>query len=384
MPINIRAMAALAILAVTTMTANATSYFGKTDVFATAAQFAHIQDSGARYDERAGGFRLLDDPAGGYVKDGSVISEGLHYGFGFNTAVASWNADCPAGTWVKVELQTSTDNGADWSPWFEMAMWGDPVFVDKDLPSGKVKAGKEGKVNEDTLELAAKATRLRYRVRLHTEYPAVTPVVSLIAVTVVDKTHEVTPDDGPGPAWGKEVAADFRSQLWEAGDISWRICGPTSMGMALTSHGVKLPTAEVARAAWDNVNRIYGNWPFLTAAGSDLMRRNLDSIPSLPGKRKVCHAYVSWLPGWKPVEDEILKGNPVVISLAFAKGVLRGGPLDETDGHLILVRGFTKDGDVICNDPASRTEKGGRVIYDRKELLEARKGGPIMVFHPYD
>lgn len=383
MPSILRTVAALAILSVTTMTANAISYFGKTDVFASASEFAHTTGEGARYDERAGGFRLLDDPAGGFVKDGTVTSEGLHYGFEFNTAVASWNADCPPGTWVKVELQTSNDSGKTWSAWYEMAMWGDATFVDKDSPAGKVKADSGGKVNEDTLELNAKATRLRYRVLLHTEHPAVTPVVSLIAVTVVDKTHEVTPEDGPSPAWGKEVPADYRSQLWEAGDISWRICGPTSTGMALTAHGIKLPTAEVARAAWDKVNGIYGNWPFLTAAGSELMRRNIDSIPAIAGKRKLCHAYVSWLPGWKPVEDEILNGNPCVISLAFAKGELNGGPVNETDGHLILVRGFTKDGDVICNDPASRTEQGGRVIYNRKELLNARKGGPIMVFHPY-
>ena len=376
-------MAALATIAITTMTANATSYFGKTDVFASAAQFAHTSDEGARYDERAGGFRLLDDPTGGYIKDGSVTSEGLHYGFGFNTAVASWNADCPPGTWVKVEIQTSKDSGTTWSAWYEMAMWGDPTFVDKDSPSGKVKKGKEGKVDEDTLELTATATRLRYRVLLHTEYPTVTPVVSLIAVAVVDKTHEIAPDDGPSPAWGKEIPADFRSQLWEAGDISWRICGPTSTGMALTSHGIRLPTAEVARAAWDKVSGIYGNWPFLAAAGSELMRRNIDSIPAVPGKRKLCEAYVSWLPGWKAVEDEILNGNPCVISIDFAKGELKNGPLDATDGHLILVRGFTKGGDVICNDPASRTEKEGRVIYNRKELLDARKGGPIIVFHPY-
>jgi hypothetical protein len=208
-------------------------------------------------------------------------------------------------------------------------------------------------------------------------------LVSLVAIAVVDKTTDLAPDDTPGPAWGKEIAADFRSQVVENADIAWRICGPTSTAMALTAHGIRLPTAEVARAAWDKLNGIYGNWPFIAAAASDLMRRNAEYLPNEPGKAKVCQAYVEWLPDWKCVENEIVNGNPCVISIAFGKGELKGAPLDETDGHLILVRGFTKDGDVICNDPASRTEAGGRVVYNRTELLGARHGGPVIVFHPY-
>lgn len=380
---SIKTLAAAVVLTVCIVRANAACHFGKTDVFASPQAFAHTVSEGARYDERAGGFRLCDDPAGGYRIDGAVTSEPLHYGFGFDTAVASWNADCPSGTWVKVEVQVSPDAGNTWSAWYEMAMWGDPALVGKDKRESKVKADSLGKVNEDTLELKEKATRLRYRVVLHSERPEVTPVVPLVAIAVVDKTTDLKPDDTPGPAWGKEIAADFRSQVVENADIAWRICGPTSTGMALTAHGIRLPSAEVARAAWDNLNGIYGNWPFLAAAGSDLMRRNSSELPSLPGKAKVCQAYVQWLPDWKAVENEILNGNPCVISIDFGKDELKGGPLTETDGHLILVRGFTKEGNVICNDPASRTEAGGRVVYDRRELLNARHGGPIIVFHPY-
>lgn len=380
---RLRIIAAFAVLVVCAMRGNAACHFGKTDVFASPQAFAHTVSEGARYDERAGGFRLCDSPTGEYVKDGTVASEDLHYGFGFDTVVASWNADCPTGTWVKVEVQASADAGRTWSAWYEMAMWGDAALVDKDPREGKVKADALGKVNEDTLELKEKATRLRYRVVLHSERPEVTPIVPLVAIAVVDKTTDLKPDDTPGPAWGKEVAADFRSQVVENADIAWRICGPTSTTMALTAHGVRLPTADVARAAWDNLNGIYGNWPFLAAAGSDLMRRNHAEIPNVPGKAKVFQAYVEWLPDWKAVENEILNGNPCVISIDFLKGELKGGPLNETDGHLILVRGFTKDGDIICNDPASRTEAGGRVVYNRKELLHARHGGPIIVFHPY-
>ena len=55
-----------------------------------------------------------------------------------------------------------------------------------------------------------------------------------------------------------------------------------------------------------------------------------------------------------------------------------------SDGHLVLVRGFTKRGDVICADPAARTEKQGRVVYDRRQLHRARHGGPVIVFRPHE
>lgn len=357
--------------------------FGKTDVFASASAFAHARGEGARYDERAGGFRLQDDPAGGFRREGAVISEPLRYGFGFNRVVPSWNADCPTGTWIRVELQTSADGGDTWTAWYEIATWGDRALTDKVSAATKHKRDAAATVNEDILELKQNANRLRYRVTLHTERPEVTPVVSLVALAVVDSNREVAPDDTPGPAWGVEVPADYRSQLVENADLSWRVCGPTSAAMALTAHGVSLATADVAHAAWDNVNGIYGNWPFLAAAGSRLMRENAAAIPNKPGRPKLFQAFVLWAPDWKDVEREILNGNPCILSIRFEKGDLSAAPYRSTDGHLILVRGFTKDGDVVCNDPNAREESQGRVVYNRKELHNARHGGPVIVFHPY-
>ena len=46
--------------------------------------------------------------------------------------------------------------------------------------------------------------------------------------------------------------------------------------------------------------------------------------------------------------------------------LLPGRPLDE-NGHLIVCIGFTENGDVVINDPATRLEKGESVrhIYRR-------------------
>ena len=70
-------------------------------------------------------------------------------------------------------------------------------------------------------------------------------------------------------------------------------------------------------------------------------------------------------------ERLVAAGIPVVISIAFGPGELVGGPLDSTSGHLIVVRGFTESGDVVCNDPAAASEAAVQVTYKRAELESA-------------
>ena len=106
-----RWMLSLALVCGLATPAMADGPYGKTDVFASEAAFAHAVPTGVRYDQRLGGFRLQDNPAGGYLSSGSFVYDDLHYGFGFDRVVASWNADCPPGTMVVVELQASPDDG---------------------------------------------------------------------------------------------------------------------------------------------------------------------------------------------------------------------------------------------------------------------------------
>jgi hypothetical protein len=42
-----------------------------------------------------------------------------------------------------------------------------------------------------------------------------------------------------------------------------------------------------------------------------------------------------------------------------------------SNGHLVVVRGFTKAGDVVVNDPAARTRAGVRRTYDRGQFEDA-------------
>ena len=63
-------------------------------------------------------------------------------------------------------------------------------------------------------------------------------------------------------------------------------------------------------------------------------------------------AFVTRLRSLTEVEQFIKVGIPLVVSVSFKEHELEGAGYD-THGHLLTVIGFTEDGDVISNDPAS-------------------------------
>ena len=74
-------------------------------------------------------------------------------------------------------------------------------------------------------------------------------------------------------------------------------------------------------------------------------------------------------------------------SVAYPQGGLRGAPTRATDGHLVVIRGFTADGDVVTNDPAAPSERSVRRTYDRAELERGwldGSGGTVYVIHTDD
>jgi hypothetical protein len=50
------------------------------------------------------------------------------------------------------------------------------------------------------------------------------------------------------------------------------------------------------------------------------------------------------------------------VSISWSGDALPGAPLDHSDGHILVVRGFDARGDVIANDPA---QPAIRHVYER-------------------
>jgi hypothetical protein len=114
-----------------------------------------------------------------------------------------------------------------------------------------------------------------------------------------------------------------------------------------------------------------GNWPFNAAYAGEF---------GLEG-------FVTRLRGLDEAEQFIKAGVPLVTSVSFKKSQLDGAGYG-TAGHLMVIRGFTKDGDVIANDPASHlipSDDQVRVVYDRQQFTDAwigTTGGIVYVIHP--
>jgi len=149
-------------------------------------------------------------------------------------------------------------------------------------------------------------------------------------------------------------------QQYGGGGEVW--CSPTSTSMVMEYYSQKLgdpqlnqTVPDAAIGCYDWVYKGTGNWPFNTAYASTL---------GLAG-------YVTRFYSFAHAAPFIKAGVPLIISIAFKAGELPGAPISKTNGHLIVVRGFDKNGDVIANDPAARDNASVQLVYPRAALEAA-------------
>jgi Peptidase_C39 like family len=157
----------------------------------------------------------------------------------------------------------------------------------------------------------------------------------------------------------------------EEGGRGW--CSPTSVAMVL-AHAGRLPAGtDVPHAAAEVLDPTYGagNWSFNAAWAATLTG----------------NAFVTRLRDLRDAERFIDAGVPLVASVAYPPGALRGAPTHATDGHLVVIRGFTASGDVVTNDPGAPTDRSVRRTYDRGQFERAwlgGSGGLVYVIHRDD
>jgi len=127
----------------------------------------------------------------------------------------------------------------------------------------------------------------------------------------------------------------------------------------------------VARQVHDPAWSGTGNWSFNTAWAAGVAGR----------------AFVTRLRDLRDAERFVDAGIPLVASVAYPRGALRGAPTLGTAGHLLVIRGFTAGGDVVTNDPGAPTDRSVRRTYRRGEFERAwlgGAGGTVYVIHRDD
>lgn len=299
-------------------------------------------------------------------------------GFDATELIASWNADTPAGTWIEIEMQ-GTYNTGDRTPWYVLGRW---ASGDQDIRRTSVKRQGDAwstiwtdtfAIDDPAAGVLLRAYQLRltlYRAPGTTAGPRVR-MVGAMTSNVPDR-FTVAPSRG-GIAWGRELPVPRYSQNvhaghypeYDGGGQAW--CSPTSTEMVVEYWG-RGPSPEdtswvnpdypdptvnhAARMVYDYAYDGAGNWPFNTAYAA--------SFPGLEAK-------VTRLHSLDEAEHFIAAGIPVVTSQSFLASELDGSNYS-TSGHLFVIVGFTADGDVVINDPASSSNDLVRNVYPREQF----------------
>jgi hypothetical protein len=289
-----------------------------------------------------------------------------HLAFSATEIVPSWTADTPEGTWIRVELSVPG------SRWYAMGRWS----YDGPRTSVPGQADAHGRVATDVFAAARPVTAYRLRVSLYRRPGAAVP--ARVRTLAAAASRPGGSRERGGAAWGTELPVPRKSQLAHAGHGGRGWCSPTATAMVLAywrkgprpaeltwvPRGDQDPAVDhAARHTYDRAYRGTGNWAFNTAYAGHF---GLD-------------ARVVRLTSLAEAETLIAAGVPVVTSLSFTAKELGYS----SDGHLMVVTGFTREGAVIANDPAA---KGVRAVYPRDAFERAwqrSSSGTAYVIRPF-
>lgn len=292
------------------------------------------------------GFEAFDSFKRTEAEGNVVLERVVDAGIPWTELVPSWNATAPSGSEVVVEVQALRELGA--TKFYSFGTWG--LGARQSLPGQK---DADGDVLTDTLRMIAPCQSVLVRVTLRGEAN-----LKFLGLCFANTALEPNQSEPIREAWGKVLDVPARAQMSYPNGP--KICSPTCVSMILSywSHRLGRPdldreVPEVCAAVDDPNWPGTGNWPFNTAYAG-----------SFEGVR----AYVARFSDVSQLEAWIAAGVPVATSVAY--DILRFGERKRaSDGHLMVLVGFTKEGDPVFNDPAS-TEQVRRV-YPRDSFVKA-------------
>jgi len=326
-----------------------------------------------------GALRLSDPMERGNFYVGVLTSRPVGTSISYDTLVPSWEARTPPGT--RVLMQVRVRYGGRWSNWMSMGPWS-AVGTSRSVSP----THSDWNVLVDTIvsRHGERADAYQYQLRLLSNRRDCTPAVRKVGLVASQssKHGEVIDVGNLKRAWGKDLPVPRRSQYdYDGGGEVW--CSPTSLNMVMgywanrtNRSALSQPVPRTARGVRD-YNYGWGNWPFNTGYSSHFF---LESS-------------VSRFNSIQQVERWIDAGIPLIVSIAwdnrYSGQRLDNAAITWSDGHLLVIRGFTGDGNgVIVNDPAGSPRSEVRRVYRRDQFYQAwfrypgSSGGVVYLVHP--
>ncbi|HEY1486773.1 MAG TPA: C39 family peptidase [Micromonosporaceae bacterium] len=303
----------------------------------------------------------------------------VEVGFAVAEMIPSFTASTPGRSWISIELRAD-------DRWFDLGEW-----AADDTEISRTSIGGQAAVRTDVLVTPLTSWQIRVRL-LRPVGGTDAPVVHTIGAVATGPYDAATDTpSAPGTAIGSALAVPQFSQRvhagrypqWADGGGSW--CSPTSVSMVAAFWKTGPTEADyawvdptyadpqvihAARSTYDHAYAGCGNWVFNTAYAG---RFGLD-------------AFVTRLRSLRDAEAFIAAGIPLVVSAAYEIGDVPGVDY-RTSGHLLVIVGFTDDGDPIVNDPAAIDNAAVRKVFGRAEFEAAWRrasGGVTYVIRPPD
>lgn len=304
------------------------------------------------------------------------------------TLIPSWDATTPAGSHLVIEARVRS--GSTIGSWDTVATWASGTDRVK-RASGSSQTDDLSRLSTDTVMASSGKSFTGWQARVtlkRASSKGATPTLHEVNGVVANfatrslattKTTMTKTIDLAVPTSSQMVHRGHFPQ-WGNGGEAW--CSPTSVSMVLRYFKTG-PVASTyafmkdsrgyvdyaARETYDHAYRGTGNWSFNTAYAG---RYSVD-------------AFVTRLYYLREAEAFIKAGIPLVVGVAFGKGGLSGAPISSTPGHLMVIRGFTKSGSVIVNDPAGSSDGAVKRTYSRSQFEKAwlqGSGGMAYVIRP--
>jgi len=307
---------------------------GATDFASGTLDRARTDETGALILDTAGGLEAGADPAGQYNGGdflfGTYLSPAWDTGVAVDSVVASWSADTPDGTWLRVDARAL--QGGVWTRNYTVGVWASGTSV-LSRRNGGPQEDENGLVDTDALTLKRSASAVQ-----------LSPLWR--------------------PAWGTDLAVPERRQNDFPDGGGW--CSPASVSMPLAFWA-----GRAGNDAWDRTVPAVaaGVTPRVWRHRQPGLQHGLRGQPGAGHLRDPLR-----LPGRRGALDRggCARGHQHRIR----QGGTRRAPMPSSDEHIIVIRGFDRKGDPITNDPATRADQGEkvRIVYDREQLGRAWLG----------
>jgi hypothetical protein len=167
--------------------------------------------------------------------------------------IVSWNAECPAGTSLQVEVRAFGENVP--TRFYPLAEWSGALGGTRASVRGQRDA--DATLETDTLVCRRLMQGAQVRFTL-TGRDGEWPRLKLAAFSFLNTTVSPPPTTPNKTAWGQLLPVTERSQLGHSGASGW--CSPTSLSMILAHWSQHLgraeldvPVPEVATNVFDSV-----------------------------------------------------------------------------------------------------------------------------------